>query len=251
LVTSSINERGRCQSGLIACCEQNANRARAKEVFMMRGIAIAVVALCMALPNAWGDEQLHRRPTYALHIGDVIALSYRLTPEFNQTVTVEPDGCVDLEIVGSVKVAGLTLDQAHDQIVKAASSQLNHPELAITLKQFQQPYVVVAGEVAKPGKIEMHEDTTALQAIMLAGGFMPSARDTQVLLFRHINGDTDMEEVRRLNLHNIKNEAQLERDTELQPGDMLLVTRNKLEHFSRFMKASNLGVYFNPFPAIP
>jgi len=216
---------------------------------MMNRLAAAILALCALVPSAWGDQQLHHRPIYTLHIGDVIALSYRLTPEFNQTVTVQPDGCVDLEVVGSVKVSGLTLDQAHNKIVKIASNELNHPELAITLKQFQQPYVVVAGEVAKPGKIEIHENTTALQAVMLAGGFMPSARDTQVILFRHINGD--MAEVRRLNLHNIKKQVQLERDIDLEPGDMLLVTRNKLAHLSRFMKAANLGVYFNPFPPVP
>lgn len=212
-------------------------------------ILTTFLMLCTVERAAWSDQQLHKRPVYTLHIGDVIELSYRLTPEFNQTVTVQPDGNVDLEVVGTVKVAGLTLDQVHEEIVKRASVQLNRPQLAITLKQFQQPYVVVAGEVARPGKIEINENTTALQAIMLAGGFMPSARDTQVILFRHINADTA--EVRRLNLHNIKKDAQLERDTDLEPGDMLLVTRNKLEHFSRFMKAANLGVYFNPFPAIP
>ena len=215
----------------------------------MRRLAIVILALCIMDPIAKGDQQLHHRPVYTLHIGDVIALNYRLTPEFDQTVTVQPDGYVDLEVVGNVKVAGFTLNQVHDEIVKLASNQLNHPELAITLKQFEQPYVVVAGEVAKPGKIEIHENTTALQAVMLAGGFMPSARDTQVILFRHINADTA--EVRRLNLHNIKKDSQLERDIELEPGDMLLVTRNKLEHLSRFMKAANLGVYFNPFPAVP
>lgn len=215
----------------------------------MRRLAIVILALCIMEPIAKGDQQLHHRPVYTLHIGDVIALNYRLTPEFDQTVTVQPDGYVDLEVVGNVKVAGFTLNQVHDEIVKLASSQLNHPELAITLKQFEQPYVVVAGEVAKPGKIEIHENTTALQAVMLAGGFMPSARDTQVILFRHINADTA--EVRRLNLHDIKKDSQLERDIELEPGDMLLVTRNKLEHLSRFMKAANLGVYFNPFPAVP
>lgn len=215
----------------------------------MRRLAIVILALCIMEPIAKGDQQLHHRPVYTLHIGDVIALNYRLTPEFDQTVTVQPDGYVDLEVVGNVKVAGFTLNQVHDEIVKLASNQLNHPELAITLKQFEQPYVVVAGEVAKPGKIEIHENTTALQAVMLAGGFMPSARDTQVILFRHINADTA--EVRRLNLHDIKKDSQLERDIELEPGDMLLVTRNKLEHLSRFMKAANLGVYFNPFPAVP
>jgi polysaccharide export outer membrane protein len=216
---------------------------------MARRLVIVVLVLSAFLPGALGDQRLHQRPIYTLHIGDVIALNYRLTPEFNQTVTVQPDGYVHLDVVGSVKVAGLTLDQAHDEIVKLASDQLNHPELAITLNQFQQPYVVVAGEVARPGKIEIHENTTALQAVMLAGGFMPSAQDTQVILFRHINGD--IAEVRRLNLHNIKKQSELERDSDLEPGDMLLVTRNKLEHLSRFMKATNLGVYFNPFPAVP
>ncbi len=208
-----------------------------------------MLAVLLLLPAAWGDEQLHQRPEYTLHVGDVIVLSYRLTPEFNQTVTVQPDGNVDLEVVGNVRVSGLTLDQVHSEIVKRASIQLNHPELAITLKQFQQPYVVVAGEVARPGKIEINDNTTALQAVMLAGGFMSSAKDTQVILFRHINGD--MAEVRKLNLHNIRKDSQLERDTDLEPGDMLLVTRNKLEHFSHFMKATNLGVYFNPVPGIP
>ncbi len=216
---------------------------------MMKAFFTAFLAFFLLQPAAWSNQQLQHRPVYTLHIGDVIDLSYRLTPEFNQTVTVQPDGCVNLQVVGNVQVAGLTLGQVHDKIVQLASTQLNHPELAITLKQFVQPYVVVAGEVARPGKIDINENTTALQAVMLAGGFLPSAKDTQVILFRHINADTA--EVRKLNLHNIKKDAQLERDTELEPGDMLLVTQNKLEHFSRFMKATDLGVYFNPIQGVP
>jgi polysaccharide export outer membrane protein len=190
------------------------------------------------------DDQLRNRPIYTLHTGDVIVLNYRYTPEFNQTVTVQPDGCINLNIVGSVSVVGLSVDQARQRIVDMASQRLNHPELTITLQQFEQPYVVVAGEVEHPGKFDLRENTTALQAVMLAGGFKDSARDTQVILFRHINADEA--EVKRLDLHNVKKKADLERDAELEPGDMLLVTRNKMEHLSRFMKVSNLGVFFNP-----
>jgi polysaccharide export outer membrane protein len=186
---------------------------------------------------------------YHLHTGDQISLNYRYTPEFDQTVTVQPDGYVNLDIVGNVKAGGLTVEEVHDQIVGLASARLNNPELNITLKEFQHPYIVVAGEVTTPGRFELREDTTALQAVMLAGGFKDSARDTKVILFRRINGD--MAEVRQLNLHGIHSTSGLERDTELEPGDMLLVTRNRMEHLSRFMKASNMGVYFNPFPVIP
>jgi polysaccharide biosynthesis/export protein len=212
-------------------------------------IMLVMALLCIELTARAADDQLHQRPRYTFHTGDVIILDYRYTPEFNQTVTVQPDGYVDLQIVGNIKVAGQTVSEVHDQIVTLASSRLNNPELTVTLKDFQHPYVVVAGEVVQPGKIEFRESTTALQAVMLAGGFKDSAKDTNVFLFRHINGD--MAEVRKLNLHNVKKTSDLERDSELQPGDMLLVTRNKMEHLSRFMKATNLGVYFNPFPVIP
>jgi polysaccharide biosynthesis/export protein len=216
----------------------------------MKRVLAAIMGMLFLLPvSALADEQLHQRPVYTLHTGDVIALNYRYTPEFNQTVTVQPDGSVNLNIVGNVRVAGLSVDQARQRIVDLASARLNHPELTITLQQFEQPYVVVAGEVDHPGKFDLRDNTTALQAIMLAGGFKDSARDTQVILFRKIYAD--VAEVRKLDLHNIKKTSDLERDTELEPGDMLLVTRNKMEHFSRFMKASNLGVYFNPFPVVP
>lgn len=216
---------------------------------MKRVLAAIVITMWLTHLNAWGEQQLRQRPVYTLHVGDEISLNYRFTPEFNQTVTVQPDGNIVLDVVGAVRVAGMTIEQAHDEIIKLASVQLNKPVLSITLTKFEQPYVVVAGEVDRPGKIDIRENTTALQAILLAGGFKDSAKDTKVILFRRINGD--MAEVRPLNLHNVKKHADLERDTELEPGDMLLVTRNKMEHLSRFMKASNLGVYFNPFPALP
>lgn len=206
-------------------------------------LAFAVLATLLPV-HGGAEDRLEHRPRYILQPGDVISLNYRYTPEYNQTVTVQPDGYVTLDIVGDVKLGGLTLDQAHDDIIEHASSRLNHPELDLNLKDFQHPYFVVAGEVVKPGKFELRENTTALQAIMEAGGFRDSAKDTKVLLFRRINQDTA--EVHQLNLHDINKTADLEHDAELQPGDMLLVTRNKLEHFSRFMKATNLGLYFDP-----
>src|ERR1700756_3441966 len=157
---------------------------------MARAIVAIFIGLLVFQLAVRADDQLHRRPEYTLHVGDVISLNYRYTPEFNQTVTVQPDGYINLNVVGNIKVSGLTIEGMHDQIVNLASRRLNNPELTVTLKEFQQPYVVVAGEVERPGKIDLHDNTTALQAVMLAGGFKDSARDTHVVLFRRINGDT-------------------------------------------------------------
>jgi polysaccharide export outer membrane protein len=195
------------------------------------------------------DEKLHHRPRYTLRAGDVLDLEYRYTPELNQTVTVLPDGYVNLNVVGDVKISDLTVTQAHDLIVRKLQEKLNDPELNLILKEFQQPYVVVAGEVPKPGKIDLREDTTAMQAILLSGGFSASAKSGQVLLFRKIN--SEMAEIRVLKLTKVRKTADLEHDIVLEPGDMLLVPRDKVEVASRYIKLLNIGAYFNPLQFVP
>lgn len=209
----------------------------------MQGMLFALAVLLLA-PTVRADDQLHQRPRYTLHVGDVVDLSYRLTPEYNQSVTIQPDGYASLNIAGDVHLEGLTLDQAHDLIIKKDSERLNNPELNLILSNFQRPYVIVGGEVQQPGRIDLRENMTAMQAVVMAGGFKLSAKDTRIVVFRHINAD--MGEVRVLNLHNIDKTAKLEHDMELQPGDMVLVPANKLEHFARYMHAFSFSSSFSP-----
>jgi polysaccharide export outer membrane protein len=91
----------------------------------------------------------------------------------------------------------------------------------------------------------MRENTTAMQAVLLAGGFKENARPSQIVVFRKINSDTA--EVKLINLNNIKHAGQLEQDIALQSGDMLLVPETRLSKISRFMKLANVGAYINPF----
>jgi len=208
-------------------------------LFLLFAVSITVQA----------KQELHHRPRYTLRPGDVIELQYRYTPEFNQTVTVLPDGYANLNLIGDVKLSDLTLTQAHDLIVQKAQQRLNDPELNLVLKEFQQPYVVVAGEVGKPGKIDLRETTTAMQAVLLSGGFLQSAQTGQVMLFRRINGDTA--EIRVLNLTKIRKSSDLERDIQLEPGDMLFVPKDKVEKIARYIKLANIGMYFNPLQYVP
>ena len=187
------------------------------------------------------DDKLHEHSQYRLHPGDTLSLDYRLSPELNQTATIGPDGFVDLSVAGTVKLSGLTLQQAHDLILQRDSVRLNAPELNLQLKDFQHPYVMVAGQVLIPGKIEMREDMTALQAIMLAGGFKDSARETKIVVFRRISGNSGMAEVMQLDLHRIHKTKQLEQDLSLEPGDIIYIPENMATQFSKFMRIPNFS----------
>ena len=215
-----------------------------KQLFRVIFLALFVLTFVRA-----DEPQLRHRPRYTLRAGDVLELQYRYTPEFNQTVTVLPDGYINLNLVGDVRVSDLTVEQAHDLIVQKASARLNEPELNLILKQFQQPYIVVAGEVNKPGKMDLRDNTTAMQAVLLSGGFLASAQTGQVLLFRKINGDTA--EIKVLNLGKLRKTSDLEHDIMLESGDMLFVPRDKLEKISRYIKVLNIGMYFNPLQYVP
>lgn len=183
-------------------------------------------------------------PRYTLNAGDVLDIQYRYTPEFNQTVIVQPDGFISLQIGGDVKVAGRDLAQVRNLILAQVRTRLESPEITVILKEFQRPFVVVAGEVAQPGRLEMREKMTAVQAVMMAGGFKDSAKSSQIIVFRKLNADTA--EVRSLNFKSLTRTQDLENDLTLQPGDMILVPRNRLSKLERYVRIASLATFLNP-----
>jgi polysaccharide export outer membrane protein len=212
---------------------------------------IFVLTLLGAFACSWAqstrqsdEPHLVTRARYKIQAGDRFDVSYRYTPELNQAVTVEPDGFVNLDPAGAIKVSGLTLEQATELITGLASKHLHDPKVTLTLKEFHKPYYVVAGEVKHPGRFDMDQPTTALQAVLVAGGMDTTARSSQVILFRRINADDD--EVHVLDLHNIKKRSDLEHDIMLEPGDMLLIPRDRIAKMDRIIKATNIGLYLNP-----
>jgi len=220
---------------------------------MMRSVSRTILTFCMAAGLLAGlghaEEGLKTRPRYLLRPGDTLDLQYRLTPEFNQTVMVQPDGYINLNVAGTIFVKGLTVDQTHDLIVQTVSTRLKDPELNLVLESFTHPYVVVAGQVAKPGQIELKEDMTALGAILMAGGFTPDAKAGQVIVFRKLNESIAV--VRVLHLSGVKKTAQLEKDMALQPGDMILVPQDTISKIEHYMKVANIGMYINPLSLVP
>lgn len=181
---------------------------------------------------------------YALTPGDVLDIQFRYTPEFNQTLTVQPDGYISLEIGGDVKVSGRTLQEVRSLILAKARQRLESPEVIVVLKEFQKPYVVVAGEVNQPGKIELREKLTALQAVLLAGGMKESAKSSQVLVFKRLNADTA--EVKVLNFKTLKRTSDLENDLVLRAGDMILVPRNRISKIERYVRYASMAAFLAP-----
>lgn len=144
-----------------------------------------------APPMAYADAT----PSYRFFPGDEIEVTIFSAPELSRTVTVGPDGRVALPMIEPVRAADLTSSELHDALVAAYATRLRTPELSVTPKTFGSRQVFVGGEVARPGIYPMPADIDAFQAVALAGGFLPSAQRSDVLVLSRASGQPIVTEV--------------------------------------------------------
>ena len=185
-----------------------------------------------------------RRPLYRVTSSDILELSFTFSPEYNQTITVQPDGFIVLKDLGTMYAEGTTLPELQEAIRSAYSRVMNEPEVTIVLKDFDKPYFIAAGELTRPGKYDLRGDTTVTEAVAMAGGFNSQAKHSQVVLFRRMSDATV--EARLIDVKRMMSVRNLNEDIHLKPGDLLFVPQNTISKLRKFLPGSNLSLYLNP-----
>jgi polysaccharide export outer membrane protein len=194
--------------------------------------------------TAASSPSLEQRPRYRVAPGDVMNIQFPFAPEMNQTVTIQPDGYIDLLNVGNFYVQGKTIPELEKSLKEAYGKTLRDPVINVDLKDFQQPFFIVGGQVTKPGKYDLRESTTVAEAVAIAGGFTTIAKHSDVLLFRGVSAD--QVEVKRVNVKKMLSSADLREDIYLHPGDMIYVPQSKMSKIGNFLPTRSLSMYFDP-----
>ena len=191
-------------------------------------------------PHASGPTLQQERFRYRLHRGDTIDIAFPFTPEFNQTVTVQPDGFISLTSVGTVHVEGKTVPEITNLIHASYAAILRDPVINIVLKDFEKPYFIASGALGHPGKYELRSDTTVTEAVAIAGGFTEDSKHSEVYLFRRVADN--WVELKKLDVKEMFKKADLSEDLHLQPGDMVFVPQNRYSKFKRYIPSPGVGV---------
>lgn len=186
----------------------------------------------------WTDAE----PEYLLYPGDEIEVATPTAAELTRTLKVGPDGRIALPLIGQVMAADRTLPELESQVSAAYASQLVRPVVEVTLRQAGPIRVWVDGEVRTPGVIEMTGDLDAYQAVVQAGGFLPSGKIGEVALIRRGPGGTRM--LRAVDLRPRRGEV-----IALRRGDILFVPRTTLGElaafFTQFRAALPIGFSYS------
>lgn len=211
--------------------------------------AVPGAASAQSAPSAGSAPTFSQRDDrYRLRESDVFDISFELSPEYNQAgVTVQPDGYITLRGIGDIKVAGQTEPELVQTLRLAYSKILHDPIISVVLRDFQKPFFVADGQLGHPGKYELRGDVTLTEAIAMAGGFLESAKHSQVVLYRRVN--QQWTEARLFNVKEMEKTHDLHEDPVLHPGDMLFVPKNAFSKFERFIPTSNVGMaaYSQPY----
>src|ERR1700691_1579824 len=190
---------------------------------------------------AFGGE---RHPLYRLTKSDSVDVNFTFSPDFNQTLTVQPDGFVALKGAGTLLAEGLTVPQMQQAVAYAYRGVLHEPEVTVTLKDFDKPYFLASGEVARPGKYELRGDLTVNEAGAIAGGLTQQARHSQVVLFRRISAYVAESHV--IDVKKMLDSHDLHEDMHLQPGDFIFVPQSRISKIRKYVPTNSMSWYMSP-----
>jgi polysaccharide biosynthesis/export protein len=183
----------------------------------------------------FGDDRpalQQRNPRYQVQRDDILIISFALSPELNEMVTIQPDGFVNLQNAGSLYVQGMTVPEVVEALKKTYSKTLHDPIIDVDLKDFQKPYFVAFGQVGRPGQYDLRYDMTVSEAIAVAGGFAPTAK-TQIFLYHRVNNA--WAEVRELKMNDILHGKNVSEDAHIMPGDMIFVPEKFITKFRKYV----------------
>ncbi len=180
----------------------------------------------------WVDYE----PQYTLYPGDQVDIVVQSAPELSRTLTVGPDGRITMPEIAPIMAAGRSLPDLQATLKRELAAQLRDPTVAVTSRSFGPQQIYVGGQVGQQGTYAMSGPIGSLEAIIMAGGFLPSAKSNDVAILRRAPNGGWM--IRTINhksgMKNIRSYAD---NMQLKRGDVVFVPRNSLSEVGVFMQA--------------
>lgn len=165
---------------------------------------------------------------YYISSGDVISIAVSPAEEFSREVTVSPDGTVDLPLIGSIKVSGMTTSILEKVLTDKFSKYVSAPKITVSIKKFYSYRVAIIGEVQRTGYFEYNEGMKLLDLIADAGGPGDYADSSRIKVYRKTKNKDGVikEEIFNLSMDSFF-EGSMEKNIELMPGDIVYVPKKK------------------------
>jgi len=202
-----------CLGALVACGTSGAVKENAAQKQLLQQDVLQEI------------EQVRASQTYTLQPGDLLEIHVFREESMDRTLRISGNGTVSFPLIGVVKVAGYSLQEAEQQLNNKLSAYLKNPQTSILVKEYGNKTVYVLGQVKKPSSIEIppEKSLTVLEAITSVGGFTDIANTSKVRVLRMKNGQQNTLDVDVTQITKQGNKAM---DIALMPGDVVFVPQS-------------------------
>lgn len=183
------------------------------------------------------EQQTGTLDEYRLGFGDVIEIKFFRNPEFNDTITVRPDGRISLVKIGELRVAGMTPAALDSVITRSYAEFVLEPEVTVIVREFGGYQVYVLGAVDSPGGYPVQRDMSVLHAIASAGGATNAAKLNSVMVLRRGQAkEIAAYKVDVLKPFTAKNISEvIQNDLIIEPYDIVYVPKTAIANIATFM----------------
>ena len=192
--------------------------------------------------------------------GDTVRVTVFRNPDLTTESRVTEQGTIFFPLIGEVRIAGMTPQQASSRIAAALSKGkfVVNPEVQVVLAAVNSRQVSVLGNVTKPGRYPIDSVNRRVTDFIAAAGGMAATGADSVTVVQVRNGPETKTDV---DLAEMFRSGKLGANMELAPGDTIYVHRapmiyvggevNKagsyrLEPHMTVMQAIALGGGINP-----
>jgi polysaccharide export outer membrane protein len=144
----------------------------------------------------------------------------QVAPRDERGVLVDKDGTVDLPLIGVIRIAGLSSRDAANLLTKEYSRYIKHAHITLDILNKR---VFVLGEVRRPGRVDISEDTINLLEVLSSSGDMTDFADRRaVKIIRGTRGKPVVENIDLTKLSSLGSNR-----LTLFPNDVVYVEPNE------------------------
>lgn len=126
-----------------------------------------------------------------LHATDTVKITVYGEDDLMTEARIEKDGTIRFPLLGSVSLAGKTIEEATQSIrSQLAAKYIRNPQVTLTITAHAIERVTILGEVRNPGEVQIPDEGQhdLLGVVALAGGFTDVAEISHISVRRVING---------------------------------------------------------------
>ena len=159
--------------------------------------------------------------SYTLDVGDVLNIQLIGQQNYNKNFVIKGSGAINLDNIGEIIIAGLSLSEASLLIKSKVNLALIGTEAFISLERIRDVNILVTGNAENAGIYTLNGNSNILHAITAAGGI------SEYGSFREINLLRDNKVIETLDIYDLLIDGNYNLKKRLRSGDVVFVQPRK------------------------